>query len=131
MDIRLIQQLLALAAKTGDRLIVVDPVTRQPFVLMGLPQYEALVDRPEKRPPSVVEPAVATTALDPIVQRANVELTAWREEEARRGIAAVVSTTAAPVVSASTDRGVGTNFAPESTHPTLSDDERFYVEPLE
>lgn len=113
LDSALLNHLLDLAAKTGDRLIVVDPNSRQPFVLMGLAQYEALVG------PSLA--SVSAPAVDLVVQRANTELAAWRAAEG-------VPT---PAIAESTPAVAMGGFVPEPTTAALPDDDRFYVEPLE
>lgn len=145
MDNALLGHLLQLAARTGDRLIVVDPDSRQPFVLMGIAQYEALLphadarsapsfslrgggarpdrsvggwDADEQRgsePAIGMGPAIAP-GLDAVAQRANAELATWRASQ--------------PVVIAEQPATVG-GFSPEPLQPVPPDEDRFYVEPLE
>jgi hypothetical protein len=76
MDPQLLNHLLQLAAKTGDRLIVVDPATQRPFVLMGIAQYEALVGGGSPVVLSEPAPAAASAAFtpDPIVGRSTAGL---------------------------------------------------------
>lgn len=60
----LLQHLLDLSAKTGDRLIIVNPTSAQTFVLMSLKDYEAIAVpaqvpsplRPARRVPDATEP---------------------------------------------------------------------------
>lgn len=131
MDPQLLNHLLQLAAKTGDRLIVVDPASQRPFVLMGIAQYEELVvanDRAERSEPRSMVPT-AMTMPDPVVQRANAELAAWRASQP------------APIVPTELDRTsvrsmpqsvvMGSGFSPEPLQSAAVDDDRFYVEPLE
>lgn len=144
MDPQLLSHLLQLAARTGDRLIVVDPTNQRPFVLMGIAQYEALlphadargvpspssrggVARPdrsvggggaverESEPAIGMGPAIAP-GLDAVAQRANAELATWRASQ--------------PVVIVEQPATVG-GFAPEPLQPVPPDEDRFYVEPLE
>lgn len=160
MDPQLLNHLLQLAAKTGDRLIVVDPNSQRPFVLMGIAQYEALLPHADARsalspalggggarpgrsvggwgadergsePTLSMGPAIAP-GLDAVAQRANAELAAWR---AQQPVAAMlVSTPDASVgageVSGDQSETVG-GFSPEPLQPVSPDEDRFYVEPLE
>ena len=119
MDAQLLERLLALAAQTGDRLIVVDPQSRTPVVLMGLAQYEQLVHRGGGE----VAPRDAFAQV----------LAPEREEDASEGVIPPWSVVAdgAPSVSGS-GRGVFVpQFTPEPLQSATPDDERFYVEPLE
>ncbi|MBI4434394.1 hypothetical protein HY635_01050 [Candidatus Uhrbacteria bacterium] len=138
MDSALLDHLLQLAARTGDRLIVVDPNSRQPFVLMGLPQYEKLLGssadergwHPEgdaSRPygagavergsgSPIVAPTTIAPGLDPVAARANAELAAWRAQQ--------------PVVMTEQPAAIG-GFSPEPLQAVPPDEDRFYVEPLE
>ena len=121
MDQQLFQRLLSLAAKTGDRFIVVDPATDRPFVVMPMAQYESLVlggrmvtapgPMPVAPPVMPVEPSPSFTAT-PLVE--GLDLGALARESDR--IEASVGVSA---------------FTPEPTVAALPDDERFYVEPLE
>ena len=125
MDQTLLNHLLQLAAKTGDRLIVVDPDSRQPFVLMEVSQYEQLVgsadlhadrERGSRADQTGMGMATAAPVFDPIVQRANAELAAWRAAQQ----------VTVPAAQAS----IG-GFVPEPLQSATTDDDRFYVEPLE
>lgn len=132
MDNALLGHLLQLAARTGDRLIVVDPTSQRPFVLMGIAQYEGLIARGVPSPSSRggvgggadergSEPAIGmgpaiAPGLDAVAQRANAELATWRASQ--------------PVVIAEQPATVG-GFSPESLQPVPPDEDRFYVEPLE
>ena len=119
MDSALLNHLLQLAAKTGDRLIVVDPNSQQPFVLMGLPQYERLLgSRADARrlEPTVSVPPAMMPGLDPVAARANAELAAWRAQQP-----AVIVEQPATVE----------GFSPEPLQAVPPDEDRFYVEPLE
>lgn len=130
MDPQLLNHLLRLAAKTGDRLIVVDPASQQPFVLMGIAQYEELVGSSDRPTRSEQRSAASTvmTMPDPVVQRANAELAAWRASQP------------APIVPTELDRTpmhsmpqpiMSGGFSPEPLQSAAVDDDRFYVEPLE
>jgi len=117
MDPQLLNHLLQLSVKTGDRLIVVDPASQQPFVLMGIAQYEAMVGGSARvLPPEAAELIVAPTP-DPVVAKANAELAAWRASQPAQP---------APDLSATV-----AGFAPEPMHAAATDDDRFYVEPIE
>ncbi len=126
MDPALLNHLLQLAAKTGDRLIVVDPNSQQPFVLMGLSQYEQLLGsnadergwRADARgsEPTVALPPTIAPGLDPVAQRANAELAAWRAQQ--------------PAVLVEQPAAIE-GFSPEPLHAVPPDEDRFYVEPLE
>lgn len=124
MDQPLLNHLLALAARTGDRLIILDPATQQPFVVMPVAQYEALVLRNagdqriamtrggDAMPMPSAPASVPFTAVVPQVE--GLDLGALARESER--IEAATGATA---------------FTPEPTTAALPDDERFYVEPLE
>lgn len=119
MDPQLLHHLLQLAARTGDRLIVVDPASQRPFVLMGIAQYEALVGGGDAHAIPVgttVQDASAFTP-DPVVARANAELAAWRASQ--------------PVPPATDLPATVAGFTPEPLQSATTDDDRFYVEPLE
>ncbi|MDO8599449.1 MAG: hypothetical protein Q7S02_05040 [bacterium] len=119
MDPQLLSHLLQLAARTGDRLIVVDPASPQPFVLMGIAQYEALVGGSSHViPAGTTVQDVSAFTPDPVVARANAELAAWRA-------------TSQPVSPATDLPATVAGFAPEPLQSATTDDERFYVEPLE
>lgn len=137
MEQTLLNHLLQLAERTGDRIIVVDPVTRKPFVLMGLSQYESLLgtgDQDHDVASGALRGAESSTASmvpgsDPIAQRANAEFAAWRATQPAEGVAME-----APVVSMTTPfmpAGATSAFAPEPMHAAIADDDRFYVEPIE
>lgn len=134
MDSHYLHHLLALAVQTGDRLIVIDPTTERPFVLMDLPQYTALTEGAAHpvTPPANVSPSVATV---------NEDIAAWRSSavvhgetvsleqaghETRATVASQPAVYAAPTVSAAP-----AVFAPEPLQSAAVDDDRFYVEPLE
>lgn len=117
MDSKLLSHLLQLAARTGDRLIVVDPTTQQPFVLMGLPQYEALL---ASRPVSPSPTAVLSTPIAAGAEAASVEETFTN-----------LPTEVAEAIGSA--MGSVRGFTPEPMHtvPSNSEEDRFYVEPLE
>lgn len=125
MDQSLLNHLLQLAATTGDRIIVVDPATREPFVLMGLPQYEVLLARSgvagvRAGTDRVPMPTAHPFAAAPMVPEGGIDLGALaREREALEHATGVPAATGAP------------SFAPEPMTAALPDDDRFYVEPLE
>ncbi|MBI4449927.1 hypothetical protein HY634_02630 [Candidatus Uhrbacteria bacterium] len=131
MDPQLLNHLLQLASKTGDRLIVVDPASQRPFVLMGIAQYEELVgsnDHTVTRSEQMRQEPTAMAVPDPVVQRANAELAAWRASQP------------APTLPTGFDRApvnmmpqamVGGGYTPEPLQSATADDDRFYVEPLE
>ncbi|MFH1430564.1 MAG: hypothetical protein ABIG71_03525 [Candidatus Uhrbacteria bacterium] len=116
MDQALLNRLLDLVAKTGDRVVVVDPLTRRPFVLMGLEQYEAL-----QRP-------IADERMAPFTQsvvdehRVDSDIDIWRASQE-------AALSDAPAVSGDADSFH--RFVPEPMHAAVADDDRFYVEPLE
>ena len=117
MDPQLLNHLLQLAAKTGDRLIVIDPTSRQPFVLMGVAQYEALVGGVKTTLPMQESDRTPTFATDPVVTQANAELAAWRASQQAAPTSDVPATVS--------------GFTPEPLQSAAVDDDRFYVEPLE
>lgn len=121
MDEKLLQHLLALAGKTGDRIVVVHPATNQPFVIMGLSQYEDLVDRTVVSAPEQSGEGVS-------VQRVNEDIAAWRavQPPAVTVPEVPVQEHASPV-SAFTMGG----FVPEPLQSATIDDDQFYVEPIE
>lgn len=130
MDPQLLNHLLQLAAKTGDRLIVVDPASQRPFVLMGIAQYEELVglsDRAERSEPRSVV-STAMTMPDPVVQRANAELAAWRASQPAPIVPTELDRASVSAMSPSVMSG---GFSPEPLQSAAVDDDRFYVEPLE
>ncbi len=45
---KVLKRVVALAKKTGDTVIVIDPKTQEPYVLMGLDKYEALKNAPKR-----------------------------------------------------------------------------------
>lgn len=53
---KVLKRVCELAKKTGDIVIVVDPGTQEPYVLMGLDKYEAL----QKPVPSLSRPDTTT-----------------------------------------------------------------------
>jgi len=130
MDSALLNHLLQLAAKTGDRLIVVDPASQRPFVLMGLSQYEDLVgssDRAVRNEQAYTAPTAMATP-DPVVQRANAELAAWRASQPAQMLPTELERAPVSVMPQSV---MGGGFSPEPLQSAAVDDDRFYVEPLE
>lgn len=59
------KRILALARRTGDRLIVTDPEGQEAFVLLGLDQYEALLGG-STRPPAPVSAPIQPSAPVPV-----------------------------------------------------------------
>jgi hypothetical protein len=126
MEQDLLNSLLALAVQTGDRLIVVDPATRQPFVLMPVSQYTKIVSAHasatsrghEERMPDFAQPvspgASVPTPMSIMAPVEGIDLGALARETERM----------------ESNEGVST-FSPEPATAALPDDERFYVEPLE
>lgn len=146
MDPQLLNHLLQLAARTGDRLIVVDPNSKQPFVLMGIAQYEGLLQSRadtaadagrrygagERDAETPIGMPMVAPGLDAVAQRANAELAAWH---AQQPVAAMLVPTSDALVGAGEASGeqpaiVG-GFSPEPLQPVPPDEDRFYVEPLE
>ena len=130
MDPQLLNHLLRLAAKTGDRLIVVDPASQRPFVLMGIAQYEELVgssDRPTRSEQRSVMPT-AMAMPDPVVQHANAELAAWRASQPAPMLPTELDRSSITMMPQSPGGG---GFSAEPLQSATVDDDRFYVEPLE
>ncbi|MBI2482779.1 hypothetical protein HYV74_01210 [Candidatus Uhrbacteria bacterium] len=109
MDPELLQRLCALIATTGDRLVVVDPVTKRPVVLMDLSGYESLVARAQ--PPEGAAQLMA----------GGLDLGALARAAEERAVPATGFPSGSPMI----------GFAPEPLQASLPDDERFYVEPIE
>ncbi|MDO8425405.1 MAG: hypothetical protein Q7T01_02735 [bacterium] len=121
MDHAMFQHLFGLIERTGDRLIVVDPTTRRPYVILGLSQYEALVEQPQT-------PKRSASFMPNPADLVNEDIAAWRatqEPEIRMPEAAVV-----PSMGMRSMGGVA-GFVPEPLESAVQDDDRFYVEPIE
>jgi hypothetical protein len=127
MDKELFTHLMGVVAQTGDRLVVVDPASRRPFVIMGLPQYEALHGLSAASSEASFGQA-RMSQDDTSTARANAELAAWRERE---GIPAPAVGLSALSGEEAMSQGPAVGFAAEPMEPAPLDDDRFYVEPLE
>lgn len=119
MNPHVLHHLLSLVAKTGDRLIVVDPTTEQPFVLMDLAHYTALIDDP-----------VTFTAAPPSVATVNEDIAAWRAS-AGESISSAHRVDERPHAAPAVVTEPTAVYAAEPMQSATVDDDRFYVEPLE
>lgn len=142
MDSSLLTHLLALVERTGDRLIVVDPASQKPVVLMGLAQYEALLGTATHADQRGVHAETRGTytdiheatdggagvgiapGTDPIARRGNAELAAWRAETPTDVAAPepVVLPQSVPTME---------SFSIEPLQSATRTDDQFYVEPIE
>ncbi|MBI4433242.1 hypothetical protein HY632_00560 [Candidatus Uhrbacteria bacterium] len=111
MDAELLQRLCALIATTGDRLVVIDPVTRRPVVLMDLSGYEALIARAQG----------FSEAASDMRAAGGIDLGALARAAEERAARFTETSPVAPMI----------GFTPEPLQSSLPDDERFYVEPIE
>ena len=134
MDTQFLHHLLGLVAQTGDRLIVVDPTTNQPFVLMDLPHYTELIGRPTERR----EEAASEVATHPSVATVNEDIAAWRATAGAQPVpptsppdVRTLHAAASPMVFSSPIGEPSTTYSAEPLQSATVDDDRFYVEPLE
>lgn len=98
-----LQHVLELIRRTGDRCVIVDSAKDEAFVLMSLAGYEQILGASNAGKELVVQ------AEESIEEKANREIAQWRQEEA-------VDTPA--VVSA-------------EKQPETGEEDRFYIEPVE
>lgn len=107
-----LQHVLALIRRTGDRCIVVDSAKDEAFVLMSLSGYEQMVNGTHGE---VDVPVITQTeGEDSTIEKANQAIAHWRDEEA----------------SASVSRSEDIADSPEKAASTEEED-RFYIEPVE
>ncbi|MDO8463096.1 MAG: hypothetical protein Q7S96_02385 [bacterium] len=116
MDPSMFQHLFALIERTGDRLVVVDPASRKPYVVMGLAQYEQLVSPPSPKP--------ASAFLASQQNSANEDIAVWRAMQEPDVVAPEEAVASIPI-------GMMGSFVPEPLQAAIPDDDRFYVEPIE
>lgn len=114
---------MGIAAKTGDRIIVVDPATGTPFALMSLDQYEKLLNQAKPAHEPTLDPA-------PFQEYNKISV-----EQGERGGAG-----SAPLTTSKGSGMIEPDFTPWKTPvqsaPTAAlgaevEEDRYYMEPTE
>jgi len=86
MDARYLERIMALAERTGDRVIVVDPATGSAFALLPFEAYERLAGG------GTPAPEVGTLSREALVDRINKEIATWNTaQQGQKDIDDVVS----------------------------------------
>ena len=129
------KRLMALARRTGDRLIVTDPEGAEAFVLMGIDEYEGLLDARsaegdvrEEKGSLPVPVAVQNVHNVPVVEELSVaknqEPTSEAKIEIQNPKSEILET---PVERQSPDA------VPQTSEPKEEEfgEEQFYLEPIE